>query len=130
MPAAPRQMPSFPKPSAELVTMFEAALPDDPVVVRKKVFGSPSAVVNGNLFAGTRGDRLLVRLPPADLAELLALPGAEQFEPMPGHVMQNFALLPASLHADAAAVGGWLERAFAGAVAMPAKQPKARTAKR
>src|SRR5579875_3435980 len=113
--SAARQMPAFPKPSPELVALFEAALPDDPAIVRKKVFGSPSAVVNGNMFAGARGERLLVRLPRPALDELLALPGAEPFEPLPGRPMRDFALLPESLHTDPAAVRGWLECAFAGA---------------
>jgi hypothetical protein len=129
MPAAPRQMPVFAKTSPELAALFDAALPDDPVVVRKKVFGNPSAVVNGNMFAGARGTRLLVRLPQAQLDELLALPGAEPFEPLPGRPMQNFGLLPESMNADANAVRVWFSRAFVGAAEMPAKQAKPRKAK-
>jgi TfoX/Sxy family transcriptional regulator of competence genes len=121
MPAAPRQMPVFAKTSPELAALFDAALPDDPVVVRKKVFGNPSAVVNGNMFAGVRGTRLLVRLPQAQLDELLALPGAEPFEPLPGRPMQNFGLLPESMNADIDAVRDWFARAFVGAAEMPAK---------
>ena len=126
MAAAPRAMPRFPKPSPDLVALFEEALPDDPVIVRKKVFGSPSAVVNGNMFAGVRGTRLLLRLPPAEMEQLLALPGVERFEPLPGMAMQNFALLPEALHADPDAVRDWLARAFAGALALPEKKTKPR----
>jgi TfoX/Sxy family transcriptional regulator of competence genes len=119
-------MPSFPKPSAELTALFEAALPDDPRIVKKKVFGSPSAVVEGNMFAGVRGTRVLLRLPEAEMPALLALPGAEPFQPMPGMTMQNFALLPETLHTDAEALRGWLARAYVGALALPAKKAKPR----
>jgi TfoX/Sxy family transcriptional regulator of competence genes len=103
--------------------MFLAALPDDPAVERRKMFGYDAAFVNGNLFAGMWEDGCTVKLPAEERAALL-LEGAREFAPMDGRVMREFALLPADWMADADALRTRLARSFAHVRTLPAKQPK------
>ena len=58
----------------------------------------------------------MVRLGPADLESLVALPGSGPFSPMPGRTMTGYATLPPDVIADDAALDGWLEKAIAFAV--------------
>jgi TfoX/Sxy family transcriptional regulator of competence genes len=48
------------------------------------MFGYASAFVNGNMFAGTFQDAIIVRLGEDDRVALLKLKGAARFEPMQG----------------------------------------------
>src|SRR5581483_3936890 len=118
------------KSPPDLIERFHAALPDDPHVQRRQMFGYPAAFVGGNHFAGTFQSSIVVRLDDQGCRELLALPGAEPFAPLPGRTMRGYVVLPESVQADPVALGGWIERAFIHAAAMPAKQPKPRAARR
>ena len=82
-------MKAWKKSSPELVATFEKALPVSPAVTRRPMFGYASAFVNGNMFAGTFKDSIVVRLAETDRAALLKLKGAAQFEPMPGPPMKE-----------------------------------------
>lgn len=110
------------KSPPELVALFDEVAPTAPAVERRKMFGYPAAFVNGNMFAGLHGARLVLRLPEAALREFMALDGAAPFEPMPGRAMKGYAVAPPSLLADKAGLSAWLERCFEGAAALPAKQ--------
>jgi TfoX/Sxy family transcriptional regulator of competence genes len=112
------------KSPPELVELFNATLPDDPAVQRRQMFGYPGAFVNGNMFAGTHKSQLIVRLAKDDYDELLAIPGAGPFEPMPGRRMGGYAAVPESMLGDDRLLRSWLQRAFTNASAMPAKQRK------
>ncbi len=118
------------KSPPELIDRFHAALPEDPRVQRRQMFGYPAAIAGGNHFAGTFQASIVVRLDEQGYRDLLALPGAEPFEPLPGRSMRGYAVLPESVRDDPAALSAWLERSFAHAAAMPAKQPKPRAARR
>jgi TfoX/Sxy family transcriptional regulator of competence genes len=107
---------------APLVAAFDAALPPGPDVVRRKMFGWPAAFVGGWMFASLHRESIVVRLPEADLAELLALPGAARFEPMPGRAMKGYGTLPPEMHEDGGAVRSWIERAYRAAAALPPKR--------
>jgi TfoX/Sxy family transcriptional regulator of competence genes len=106
-----------------LVEIFAAALPDDPRVERRAMFGYPAAFANGHLFTGLHQDDLMLRLGESERAALLALPGAKPFAPMPGRVMREYAVVPAALHADRRALCAWMKKALAYACGLP---PKAR----
>ena len=109
-------------PSPEsLAETFAACLPDEPGIMRRKMFGWPSATVGGHMFASLHREAIVVRLPTAEMAELLALPGARPFEPMPGRVMTGYGVLPPGLLADRSAVRGWIARAHRAAAALPPK---------
>ncbi|HTE84526.1 MAG TPA: TfoX/Sxy family protein [Dehalococcoidia bacterium] len=112
------------KTPPEMVELFDASLPDDPAVQRRKMFGFPAAFVNGNMFASMHQAQMVVRLPKDQYDVLLAIPGAAPFEPMPGRAMSGYAVLPEAVRDDRTSSRAWLERAFVNAAAMPAKQRK------
>lgn len=114
----------FTKSPPELAEAFAACLPDSPDIIRRLMFGWPSATVGGHMFACLHRDTVVVRLPGGELAELLALPGAREFEPMPGRPMRGYGVLPREAVVDRTALRAWLARAHRGAVALPPKQRK------
>lgn len=120
-------MPTWRKAPPALIAFFEKALPEDPRVERRQMFGYPCAFVNGQLFTGLHQDAMIVRLGEAERAELLKRQGASIFQPMPGRTMREYVVLPPDMTArDAKA---WLARGFAYAATLPAKKkPAARKA--
>ena len=104
-------MPSFSKSPPELVERFTAIAEALPDVERRQMFGYPCIFVGGNLVTGLYQDAWFVRLADPDRAELLALPGAGPFEPMPGRAMGGYVVLPPDVVADDRRCGaGWIER--------------------
>ena len=105
---------------------FEAILPADPRVGVRPMFGNLAGFVNGNMFAGVFGERVFVRLPEGERAELLAMPGAEVFAPMEGRAMKEYVMLPEAWRDEPGMARGWLQRSLAWAAELPAKEPKKR----
>jgi hypothetical protein len=104
--------------------LFVAALPKDPRVETMKMFGGVAAKANGHLFAGLFGRSTMVLLSEADRAKALALDGASLFDPMGnGAARSDKVMLPESMMTDAAALRGWIARAFKEALSLPAKEP-------
>ena len=120
-------MKAWKKTSPELVATFDKAVPTSPSVTRRPMFGYASAFVNGNMFAGTYQDSIVVRLAETDRAALLKLKGAAPFEPM-GHPMKEYVVLPASIVAKPRDLGGWIERGHRYASTLPAKSSAKKTA--
>jgi TfoX/Sxy family transcriptional regulator of competence genes len=116
----------MPKPHPDTVARFDAAIPDAPGVARRLMFGQPSAFVNGNMFMGLFGEDMIVRLSPADRAEMTALGGAP-FEPM-GRPMKEYVTVAAPVREDPDALAGWVQRALALAAALPPRLAKPRRA--
>ena len=116
-------MPTWSKSPPELVETFEAVLPGPPAVMRK-MFGYPAAFVNGHMFMGLHEHRFILRLPEDERSALLALEGAEVFEPMGGRPMREYVAVPPTLLADPAALEPWVEKARAYAGSPPPKAPK------
>ncbi len=110
------------KSPPELIASFDRAAPEDPRVTRKPMFGYPAMFVNGNMFAGTFQDKVVVRLAEADRAELLTRRGAQQFEPMAGRPMKEYVVVPPAIVARTAELRAWIERALSHAAALPAKK--------
>jgi TfoX/Sxy family transcriptional regulator of competence genes len=108
------------KTSPELVATFDKAVPVSPSVTRRPMFGYASAFVNGNMFAGTFQDSIVVRLADTDRAALLKLKGAAPFEPM-GHPMKEYVVVPASIVSKPKELGAWIERGHRYAKTLPAK---------
>ena len=111
------------KTPPELAATFDHAAPKDPKVVRKPMFGYPALFLNGNMFASTFQDKVIVRLPePARVRAIEA--GTTQFEPMPGRPMKEYIVVPAADVAKPAALAKWIQQARAYAVTLPAKEKK------
>ena len=108
------------KTPADVTGAFDAALPDDPRLERRKMFGFPAGFVGGNMFAGTFGESVVVKLPEAERARALDQ-GASTFEPMPGRAMREYVVVPPTALADEAQLRGWVRRAFDYVAALPAK---------
>lgn len=114
-------MPTFEKSPPELIARFDSVALRFPEAQRRKMFGYPALFVGGNLVTSLFADTWTIRLPEADLTEVLALPGATPFSPMAGRTMKGYATLPPDVVADDAALDSWLERAIALGKTLPAK---------
>lgn len=90
----------FPKALAATTELFKSLVPRDPGVELKPMFGHIAAFVNGNMFAGTFGDSIIVRLDQERQRDLLKKPGAALFEPMPGRPMKSYVQLKVSLGSE------------------------------
>lgn len=110
------------KSSPALIAAFDGALPDDPRVERRSMFGYPAAFVNGNMFTGLHQENLMLRLPEKLRGEL-AKRGGAPWEPTPGRRMREYMLLPEALLSDRRALTGWLSKSLAYAASLA---PKAR----
>jgi hypothetical protein len=119
-------MPDFSRSPRELVERFEAVTAAIPEAERRQMFGYPALFVGGYHVTGLHQATWVVRLAETDRAELLAIPGARPFEPMPGRAMGGYAVLPAQVVADDMAVRGWVDRAIGHAQSLPPKEPKQR----
>jgi TfoX/Sxy family transcriptional regulator of competence genes len=122
MAAAKKKMPAFTKPTAATVEAFDDAIGPLPDVERRLMFGYPAAFINGNMMASIFQNRIMLRLSEADRREALAIPGARQFEPMPGRAMKEYIELPPELVARKTALRVWFQRARACTATMPPKK--------
>lgn len=113
-------MKAWKKTSPELAAAFDKALPSSPSVTRRPMFGYASAFVNGNMFAATFQETIVVRLADSDRVALLKLRGAAPFEPM-GRAMKEYVVVPPSIIATPKSLTAWLERGHRYARALPAK---------
>ena len=116
------------KASEDVIEAFDAALPADDAVQKRKMFGNPSAFVNGNMFAGVFEDDIVVRLPAERRAELVEQAGAQPFAPG-GRVMREYLIVPPVARADRDELARWLDEAFRFVASMPAKEAKPRKKK-
>ena len=93
----------------------------------RKMFGYPSYFINGNMFAGLFGDKLLLRLSDADIAEVMKNEkGVIAFEPMPGRVMKGYITLPKTVYSDNAKFEALLTKSVKYASSLPPKKAKAK----
>jgi TfoX/Sxy family transcriptional regulator of competence genes len=119
--------PKMPKSDAATAARFRAALPDNPDILVRPMFGHTAGFINGNMFAGTFGQDVFVRLDEGNRSKLLTAPGAMPFAPMKGRVMAEYVQLPRS--ADASMTASWVARALEWTATLPPKT-KARSAVR
>jgi len=122
----------MPRPSEEAKAAFSKLVPDEPAVTLKPMFGQLSAFVNGNMFCGIYGEELMVRLPETEIAALKKR-GGRDFEPVAGHKMGGYVVVPGDWRAKPAPALALISKALAHARAMPAKtanQKKAAAKKR
>ena len=109
------------KSPPELVAAFDALVGRRPDLRPRKMFGYPAAFVDGHLATALHEDHWVVRLPDDTRAELLAVPGAAAFQPMPGRAMRGYVVLPSPMVGDPEAVDLWVDRAIAFVRTLPPK---------
>ncbi len=114
---------SMPKPSEEAKAAFSRLVPDQPAVTLKPMFGQLSAFVNGNMFCGIFGEELMVRLPEHEI-ETVKKQGGRDFEPMAGHKMSGYVIVPGDWRIKPAPAVVLIKKALAHTSSMPAKAPK------
>jgi len=117
------------KSPEELVQKFGELVPRDPRVEQRKMFGYPAAFAGGNMFMGLHQDKLILRLPETQYADLLSLDGASVFEPMPGRPMREYVVVPPALLSDSDAIQLWTARALDYVASLPDKKKKPATRK-
>ncbi len=116
----------MPKPSEQAKAAFTKLVPDEPAVTMRPMFGNLAAFVNGNMFSGLFGEDLFVRLPD-DQAAPIRKQGGRDFEPMAGHAMKGYVMVPATWSSKPAATKTWIAASLAVARSLP---PKSGTAKK
>jgi len=120
------------KSSPELIERFKGALPKDPVVQPKPMFGYPASFVRGWFFAGLFEETIVIRMPAAQKAKLPALARAGSFAPMGRKPMTDWYVIPEKIASSSAGLAKFLKDALALVKELPEKtKPKAKdTAKK
>lgn len=111
----------FPRQDEKTRAFFVSVLPDDPRVELKPMFGHVAGFVNGNMFAGTFGSDIMMRLPDEERAKLIREEKTSLFEPMEGRPMKEYVVLPRAWHSDPERVRRLLRRSLEYAATLPAK---------
>lgn len=110
----------MPKPSEQAKAAFTRLVPDEPAVTMRPMFGNLAAFVNGNMFAGLFGEDLFVRLPD-DQSGPIRKQGGRDFEPMPGHAMKGYVMVPTNWSSKPAPTKAWIAASLAFARGLPPK---------
>ena len=113
----------IPKPTEQDKAVFRALVPDRPDVVIKPMFGNLGAYVNGNMFMGSFGASIGVKLSEADREGLLAIDGTGPFGP-PERPMGAYVSLPSAWTKPSKRSTEWVERSLAYVAALPPKVRK------
>ncbi len=114
---------SMPKPSEEAKAAFSKLVTDEPAVTLRPMFGNLSAFVNGNMFAGLFGEDLFVRLPGPEI-EVVKKQGGRDFEPVAGHAMKGYVVVPSTWRTKPDPALVLIKRSLTLTRTMPAKAPK------
>lgn len=116
----------LPRPSDEAKAAFTRLVPDEPAITLKPMFGQLSAFVNGNMFCGLFGEELVVRLPDTEITAVKKQ-GGRDFEPMAGHKMGGYVMVPGDWRAKPAPALALIKRSLALTRAMPSKAVNKKT---
>jgi TfoX/Sxy family transcriptional regulator of competence genes len=91
----------------------------------KKMFGYPVFFFNGNMFVGVHGNKLFLRLSDADTAEMMKeCKDVVAFEPMPGHAMKGYVVLPKPVYFDDKLFAEYLDKSINYVSNLPPKKKK------
>ena len=94
------------------------------------MFGGLTLFVNGHMFAGVHGRKIILRLGEAERADAQAEAGALPFEPMPGRVMKEYVVVPEPVWSSPEALEEWMRRSVEYVGGLPPKEPKPKKARR
>ena len=128
-PKKSKPMPKWRPSPPELVKMFEKSLKPFSEIQTRKMFGYPVAFVKGHMFAGLHQDNMILRLSGDDRTGFLQQDGAKIFEPMPGRLMREYVVVPASMLRSAKPLDVWLKKAWTYARSLPPKAAASRNGK-
>jgi hypothetical protein len=103
-----------------LVEAFDLALPRALGITRRTMFGCPSAMADGRLFAGVFQSDIFLRVPPDRQSELFAGDEPVHFEPLAGRPMRSYVVLPVRIAGDRYALAEWLQVSAEYARGLPA----------
>ena len=119
------------KSPPHLLALFKQVRPSEAAGVQHRtMFGCPCCFVNGQMFMVLHEGKLVLRLPEADRAALLAMPGAAPFAPTPGRGMREYVTVPPAMLVDGPELRGWVERALTYAASLPPRERKPRATRR
>jgi len=110
------------KSPPELIAAFEKAKPSGPSVTARPMFGYPALFLNGNMFAGTYQDKIIVRL--GEERTIAGAKTAKTFEPMPGRPMKEYVVVPDAVTTNPAKLRAWVDQAYVYAKKLPAKKAR------
>ena len=110
------------KPNPLTVAWYESLVPVDPRVVKSQMFGHPCAFVNGNMFFGTFGQSVVIKVGP-ERAAALVTDTVRLFEPMEGRPWKDYVQVPADVLPDAE-VAAMARSALEHTALLPAKVKK------
>ncbi len=91
------------KPNSLTTAWYESLVPADTRAVRGQMFGHPCAYVNGNMFLGTFGQSVVIRVG-AERAATLVTDTVRLFEPMEGRPWKEYVQVAADVLPDAEVV--------------------------
>ena len=114
------------RPPASLIALFKDALPLDPRIEPRTMFGCPCAFVSGNMFTGVHEDNVVFRLDEAGRAAAGRAIRAKPFMPGGRPMREYVAVAEADL--DPKRLADWIGKSLAYAETLPAKAKKARKA--
>jgi TfoX/Sxy family transcriptional regulator of competence genes len=114
------------KSPPDLIAAFEKAKPSDPAVRSRPMFGYPSVFLNGNHFAGTFQNKIVVRV--GKDPSFAPARTAEPFEPMAGRAMGGYVVVPDSVAKNPAKLREWIAEAHDYAKTLPPKGPTPKAA--
>ena len=105
----------------ELAGRIRTLVGDRENLTEQKMFGGLAFLVGGNMAIAASGQGgILVRIDPAQSAELVATTPAEPME-MRGRSMAGWLRVDAAAVADDAALAEWVERGVGYAASLPSK---------
>jgi len=110
--------------SSEVTAAYETALPDDIRIKRKKMFGSPCAFVNRQMFFGTFEESIVARVGPERVQVLVEQAGMQVFTLSPDKQWNDYVQM--DLTVDPAIFAELASEALSWAAALPkkVKRPK------
>jgi TfoX/Sxy family transcriptional regulator of competence genes len=121
--------PKVPKPDDDTKVFFESVVPEHPDVSTRPMFGNLAAFVNGNMFMGSFGSGIFVRLPEEGRAAVTKA-GGGPFAPMKDRPMGEYVVLPSAWRTRPARVREWASRSLEWVEELPPKQAKKAAAKK
>lgn len=110
--------------SPEMIRRYDTIMEHFPGSERRTMFGSPCSFVNGQMCAALHEDNFVLRLAEEDRHDLLQLRGPKPFEPLPGRIMREYAVVPPSVAESEEELDGWFRKAVYYARSLPPKAKK------